>query len=146
MTAVPRVDFYVLKQTGQTELLRFACRLVEKAYDLGNSVFVRVTSPEETARLDQLLWTFQDRSFIPHELAQADGPTHPRVAVLLGRGPAPVSHRDLLINLAATVPEDLEHLGRIAEIIDADADRKRAGRERFRHYRDLGCPLETHNL
>lgn len=143
---MPRVDFYVLKQAGQTELLRFACRLVEKAYDLGNSVFVRITSPEEAARLDELLWTFHDRSFIPHELLQPDGPTHPRVAVLLGAGPAPASHRDLLVNLTADVPEGLEHCGRIAEIIDADAERKHAGRERFRHYRDLGCTLETHNL
>ncbi|MEA3195965.1 MAG: hypothetical protein QOF32_17, partial [Gammaproteobacteria bacterium] len=35
---------------------------------------------------------------------------------------------------------------RIAEIIDADDERRRLGRERFKTYRDLKVTLETHQF
>jgi DNA polymerase IIIc chi subunit len=35
---------------------------------------------------------------------------------------------------------------RIAEIIDADEERRRLGRERFKAYRDLKFTLETHQI
>jgi DNA polymerase IIIc chi subunit len=40
----------------------------------------------------------------------------------------------------------LERFSRIAEVIDADDDRRRLGRERFKVYRELKLPLETHQL
>ena len=44
------------------------------------------------------------------------------------------------------LPADWERYPRIAEIIDADEDRRRLGRERFKTYRDLKVTLETHQL
>ena len=40
----------------------------------------------------------------------------------------------------------LERFARIAEIVDADDERRRLGRERFKAYRELKLPLETHQL
>jgi DNA polymerase IIIc chi subunit len=48
------------------------------------------------------------------------------------------------VNLAARLPAQWERHTRIAEIIDADAERRRLGRERFKVYRDLKVALETH--
>ncbi len=53
---------------------------------------------------------------------------------------------DLLVNLSARMPEQLERFARVAEVIDADPERRRLGRERFKAYRDLKLPLETHQL
>jgi len=53
---------------------------------------------------------------------------------------------DLLVNLADRLPEHWERYPRIAEIIDADEERRRLGRERFKSYRDGNVPLETHQL
>ena len=44
------------------------------------------------------------------------------------------------------VPAQLQQYKRIAEIIDADEERRRQGRERFKVYRDLKIPLETHQI
>jgi hypothetical protein len=48
--------------------------------------------------------------------------------------------------LAARLPAHWERYPRIAEIIDADAERRRLGRERFKTYRDLKLTPQTHQL
>jgi DNA polymerase-3 subunit chi len=53
---------------------------------------------------------------------------------------------DLLVNLAHRLPTHLQRCTRIAEIIDADEERRRLGRERFKAYRDLKLTLETHQI
>jgi DNA polymerase-3 subunit chi len=143
---VSRVDFYVLSDEGSDARLRCACRLAEKAVDHGHRVYVQTASLAEAQRLDELLWTFNDRSFLAHELASETGPGHPKVMVLLGDGEAPPSHRQLLINLTDRLPSNLDAFERIVEIVDVDAERKRLSRERYKHYREKGCALETHNL
>ena len=52
----------------------------------------------------------------------------------------------LLINLMDAMPPQIEPYARIAEIIDADPERKRSARERYKQYRERGCTLESHNL
>mgnify|MGYP001032779022 CR=1 FL=1 len=141
-----RVDFYVLSDEGPDARLRFACRLTEKAVDQGMKVYVQTSSTAEALRLDELLWTFNDRSFLAHEIATAAGPSHPRVMVLLGESAAPPTHREVLINLSGRVPDDLDAYGRIAEIVDADPERKRLSRELYKQYRARGCALDSHNV
>ncbi len=53
---------------------------------------------------------------------------------------------DLLINLADRPPAQMLRFARIAEVIDSDPERRRLGRERFKAYRELKIPLETHQL
>jgi DNA polymerase-3 subunit chi len=57
-----------------------------------------------------------------------------------------VDAADLLVNLSGRLPARLERFNRIAEIIDADDERRRLGRERFKAYRELKLPVETHQL
>ncbi len=141
-----RVDFYVLSEEGMEVVWRYACRLAEKAAVLGHRIFVLTASAAESARLDELLWTFNDRSFLPHEIATPHSPAHEKVAVLLGQEAAPAGYRQLLINLTAELPPEVDQYERIAEIVDNDPERKRQARERFRQYRERGCTLESHNV
>ena len=103
-----RVDFYVLSQEGPDARLRIACRLVEKAFDQNIRVYVQTGSLADAQRLDDMLWTFNERSFIPHEVLQGNAVTHERVMVLLGEAPAPSTHRQLLINLTNALPAEIE--------------------------------------
>ncbi|HEX7012892.1 MAG TPA: DNA polymerase III subunit chi [Steroidobacteraceae bacterium] len=141
-----RVDFYVLSQGAPDARMRCACHLAEKAVGEGRCVYLLTSSIGEAQRLDELLWTFNDRSFLPHEIYSGQPPSHARVSVLLGPMPGPDSHRDLLVNLTESVPVDYERYQRIAEIVDTDAERKRNARERYKRYRELGLKLETTNL
>lgn len=147
--ATPRVDFYVLAGADPVARLRFACRLVEKAYLRAHRVTVRFDPGGEATAFDDLLWTFADRSFVPHERLPADGAPGGRLvsAVLISDSEsAEPDDSDLLVNLAAGVPAGYQSYPRIAEVIDGDGARRQLGRDRFRFYRDQGIQPETHEL
>jgi len=141
-----KVDFYPLGEPDRRARLVTACRLAEKAYDQGLRVAVRTASAAETAEFDELLWTFSDRSFVPHVV----WPTEPDVVaatpVVVGSSSLPASHRDVLINLAPDAPADFSAYARICEVVGGDEDAKKAGRLRWRTYRDAGCVPEAHPL
>jgi DNA polymerase-3 subunit chi len=144
---MPRVDFYVLAGSDDRARLVYACRLVEKAFLQDLTVYVELADAALAEAFDQLLWTFADRSFVPHALARdgtaAAGPP-PATPVWVGAG-LPVA-ADVLVNLAGEVPGFYAGYGRVAEIVDADPARREAGRRRFARYREDGHPPETHNI
>jgi len=142
---VTRVDFYVLKSQAGGETHKTACRIAEKAYRLGQKVYLHTDSAEGASALDQLLWVFRDGSFVPHELA--DSGAAPGSPVLIGhdREPDP-DHRDVLVNLAGQVPSFFSRFERVVEIVGGDHGQRSLARERFRFYRDRGYPLDTHEL
>ncbi len=141
-----RVDFYVLNSPTPKERLTFACRLIEKAYLRGLRVIVLSASAADATALDDLLWTFNDRSFVPHRLSRdqesmsADTPVHVSTALDAARS------ADLLVNLSDRLPTGLERFARIAEIIDGDLERRRLGRERFKSYREHKLAPKTHQM
>jgi DNA polymerase III subunit chi len=139
-----RVDFYVLQDASSAGRLKLACRLAEKAYLAAQVALVWHTDPRELKEFDDLLWTFMDGSFVPHEMLSAD--TASDTPVLLSAGTPPPRTVDIIINLAAEVPACLGQTRRVAEIIDGDDSRRRAGRARFKAYRDLGIQPASHNV
>jgi DNA polymerase-3 subunit chi len=143
-TATPRVDFYVLTGTETRARLKFACRIAEKAYLADQRVFVWLDDAELQG-FDELLWSFADRSFVPHEI-YSDAQQWRDTPVLLGCQLQPQQPFDVLLSLGSEVPAAAARAGRIAEIVDAEEARRRAARNRFRHYRDLGLSPETHNI
>jgi DNA polymerase-3 subunit chi len=146
--AAPQVDFYVLAGDDDGARLRFACRLAEKAWLLRHRVRVQL-EPGEAGAFDQLLWTFSDRSFVPHRRAGAadDAPaTAPPPVVIAEDEAADAADGDVLINLAAGASPPPGSWARIAEVVDADARRRQAGRERFRAYRERGLKPATHEM
>jgi DNA polymerase III subunit chi len=141
-----RVDFYVLKSGTAKQRWAFACRLTEKAYLRDLSIVIVSDTLPDTQALDDLLWTFDERSFIPHKMSAEGHEVDPATKVHLTALPAAAPAADLLVNLAARLPAHWEDYVRIAEIIDADPERRRLGRERFKTYRDSKITLETHQL
>ena len=141
-----RVDFYVLKSAAAKQRWAFVCRLTEKAYLRDLSVVIVNDTLADAQAVDDLLWTFNERSFIPHKVCVDEHSMDPATKVHLAALPTALPAADLLVNLSARLPAHWERYPRIAEVIDADEDRRRLGRERFKTYRDLKVTLETHQL
>ncbi len=143
-----RIDYYVLADDAQAQVHRLACRIAGKAYGLGHTVYVNTGSAAEARAIDELLWTYSDASFVPHALAErlADDNAVARTPVRVGYGGAPAAPAELLINLAAGLPEFFEQFDRVAEVIDADEQRRTDGRRRYRQYRDRGYEITTHKI
>ena len=134
-----QVDFYVLSNRNR---LYFICQLAEKVFGLGHRIFIHTESEQQAHALDDLLWTFRDRCFLPHCLDGAD----PEAAIHIGAGREPVGEFQVLVNLGNDVPAFFSRFERVAEVIDNDDQVRTHGRERFRFYKDRGYPLETHTL
>ena len=160
-----RVDFYILEEPSPSGRLKVACKLAEKAYLAAQTVLVWHTDPAELRAFDEMLWTFNDGSFVPHEmlLPTGDSLAGRSVAasdwsrgsgdvpsgdspVLLSLGVAPSANVDIVINLSPELPTCLSQTRRVAEIIDGDDTRRRAGRTRFKAYRELGVQPASHNI
>lgn len=137
-----RIDFYVLSQSGEQARRLFACRLAEKAYRLDNSVHILTRDRESAERMDELLWTFRDGSFVPHVI---DGGPNP-APVSIGWDERNAGDRDLLINLRDELPSCTDAFPRVAELVSADDDCRKLSRHRFAAYRDAGHAIETHKL
>ena len=138
MTA-PRVDFYTVNETDARARLVTACRLAEKAYEQGLKVAVRTSNAAETAQFDDLLWTFSDGSFVPHGVWPSDPEVASATPVLVGSAALPATHRDVLINLGLDAPADFSAYARVCEVVGGDEDARKAGRHRWRAYREAGC-------
>jgi DNA polymerase III subunit chi len=136
-----RIDFYVLDASGPAARNHFACRLAEKAYKSENSVYIQVPDADTARQLDDLLWTFRDGSFVPHEIL---GPAAAESPVLIGT--AADTRADLLINLTADVAGNTDAFPRVAEIVTSDDESKSRSRAHFASYRDAGHTLQTHKL
>lgn len=140
-----RVDFYILNQSGQHSRQTFACRLAEKAYRLDKTVHIQTHNRADAERLDELLWTFRDGSFVPHErLVEAGRAVE--APVTIGCEDDRIEPRDLLINLCDDIPACAEAFPRVAELVTSDEDSKQQSRRRFAAYREQGHTLETHKL
>lgn len=137
-----KVDFYILGQVDEHARYTLACRLAEKAWRLKNTIHIHTMTQADAQRLDQLLWTFRDGSFVPHELAG----THTDAPITIGHGTECVDSRDLLISLCDDVPTFAESFPRVAELVTSEEVSRKLGRQRFAHYRDHGHTIETHKL
>ena len=148
-----RVDFYVLKSSTAKQRWTFACRLTEKAYLRDLKVVLLGDTLAEIEAIDALLWTFSERSFVPHDIhrgragvAATAADAGSAAAVQLTQDLDSVGSADLLVNVSTRLPAQLDRFARVAEIIDADEERRRLGRERFKVYRELKLAVETHQL
>ncbi len=135
-----RVDFYILAGAGADERERLACRLAEKAYEQGHRALLLAADEAQCQRLDALLWTFRQGSFVPHaRLAEREGEP---VAV----GTEEDGEDEVLINLSDATPASWSQRERLAEIVDQRPAVLQASRQRYRQYREAGAEAHTHHL
>jgi len=130
----------VVFHTGIADKLGYTCRMLRKAYRQGVRVVVR-GDPADLARLDALLWTFEQLEFVPHARLRPDesmndalartpiwlvdeGAVAPQAAVLVNLGPHPVDR--------------IDGYQRVIEIVGEEAADRQAGRQRWRLYERQG--------
>ena len=124
--------------------LRFTCRLTEKAYGKQHRTHAHTASAAQARELDELLWTFRQGSFLPHQLSTPGA--EELAPITIGHGDQAGEHTDFLINLADDIPSFFDRFARVAEIIDDTEECRRLGRERYSFYRDNGYQPNTHKI
>jgi DNA polymerase-3 subunit chi len=141
-----RADFYLLQDSEPNASLFFACRLLEKAYRKKHRVFVYCEDKIIAEQLDELLWSFKDASFIPHNL-QGEGPEPPPpIQIGYTANQNPIGYHDILLNLANTIPKFYQQFKRIFEIVTEDESTKITRRRHYQAYRQQGMTVKTHPI
>lgn len=133
-----RVDFYIVEKARE-DRLGIVCRLAQKAYDAGQRAHLHVADAAQAERLDTLLWTFHQGSFIPHAIAGT--PEADAAPLVIDHAGEPAEPYQLLFNLADDVPSFCGRFERVIEVIGTTEQEVRDGRARYRYYRDRGYPL-----
>jgi len=142
--ATVRIDFYVLEANATDGRLRLACKIIDRAYRSGYSVYLWTRDDQESGLLDDLLWTFSQSSFIPH--VRNNGNSDLTTPVRIGHHPPQSGSAEVVVSVADQPVEDYSNFVRIAEVVGFDEIEKQSGRARFKFYRDQGLELETHRI
>lgn len=141
-----RINFYIIENGSEKAIDTFICRLTEKAWSQNNAIYIHTQDELHATKFDDLLWTFNEDSFVPHQLVASN---NSEKTVLIGhqsKSEIPATHHDVLINLNHETPSFFSQFERVAEIITADETSRIKGRERYQFYRDRGYAIETHKL
>lgn len=131
---MPRATFFEFRGPRWDLAL---CRQVEAAYGAGERVCVWAESEAEARRLDDLLWTFRDESFVPHDLWQGEDALDTPVAVGWRAGNPNAATCLVLARDAA--PAEAARFARVVDFAPVDLPaRLGPARARFRAFRAAG--------
>ncbi len=144
MKSPPRIDFYLLKNHSPNGRFRLACRIVEKAYLKNNNIYLLTKNVEDSDILNDLLWTFSQSSFVPHQLEIAG--KNIKCPVIIGMESAKKNDIDVLVSVADDPIKDFNVHPRIAEIVGFEKNEKELARNRFRYYRENGINPNTYHI
>lgn len=140
------VDFYVLAENSKKET--FACALVQKVWRKGNHVFINTASAVAAKAFDDMLWSFNDISFVPHALVTEDA-SEPE-PILIGYGQQTDdylgTHTPIVLNLDDQIPPVFNKIPRILEIVGDDKAEQQKARKRYRDYQNQGHVLNKHEI
>ena len=139
---MPRVDFYLL--SDESGMYKFACIMASKAWSAGNHVYMYTETEDTAKKLDDLLWTFRDISFVPHEIYNET--ENNEVPITIGFGNHFPNHSQVMINLDYKIPEFAEKFSRIIEIVENNEKKKKIARQRYRQYKKSEYELHNHNI
>ena len=120
------------------------CEVIKRAYRKGQKVFVHTDNKRLAEKIDELLWTQDSRSFLPHQLVDEDPDTKPPIEI--GYGQEPNIQPDVLINLAQEVPLFFSRFHWVFEYAYGDEANKQKARDRFMFYRERGYPLNHRKI
>ena len=153
------ISFYVLSERKAQDILGFICQLTQTALNKGTqSLLILSEDNALIGSLDEALWANDPTSFIPHQRLVAnhqnqvidltESTLSPTAPVLLGSY-FPESFHGIVINTTSRPVTDFVTVTnnaaptRVLELIQPDAASVQSGREKYKHYQQLGYEL-TH--
>ena len=140
---MPRADFYLIqKPRFREDPLLLVCELARKAFDANLPALVLARDAEQAEQLDDLLWSFDDDAYIPHQIAGDDEDDLAPVLIVAPDTDTPL--RALVINLRdVAVPGNVE---RVLEVVPADDHARGPLRERWKQYKSRGFDVNKHDM
>lgn len=129
---------------GAADRAQAAAQWLQQAWSRRQQVLVYAPDAERAARLDRILWTQPQLSFVPH--CRADDPLAGETPILFAdRLDAPPQERCLL-NFSDELPPGFSRFEELVEIVSTDDADRLPARERFKFYRERGYAIDSRDL
>ena len=138
-----RADFYLIdKPRFREQPLLLVCELTKKAFAAQQPLLILTRDFAQAEAVDELLWSFDEDSFIPHQLAgDEDDATTAVLIVPLGLETA---DRPLVLNLRdACAPGNYQ---RVLEVVPADPGAREGSRTRWKEYQRRGFEVRKFDM
>ena len=134
---MPEVGFYHLLHMP---LERALPKLLEKALERGHRAIVLAGSKERVEDLNVALWTYEERSWLPHGTAKDGNPEDQ--PIWLSTEPESANKATFLFLTDGATSDWVDSFERCFELFDGrDADAVQAARGRWKSYKDAGHEL-----
>lgn len=141
------INFYANRNNTLDGRILLACRLVEKARQKEMQIHIHTDGYYTTRRMDEMLWIWNETSFIPHISDLSDNfEIETQEPVTISSHLPSKNKSDYLINLSNQRPEFFSNYLKMAEIIDQNETILTAGRERYSFYKQKGYTLNYYQL
>lgn len=133
MTA-PKALFIELKIASKD---RYVCEIVEKLYNHKQTITVYTENKQDASKLNDLLWTWKQESFIPHAHIEDQSNSETRVLLTSDANKLPATESIILHHPLST--EKLEKYGLVIDFAEVyHSGKKKESRERYKKLRDSG--------
>ena len=140
---MPRADFYLIdKPRFREDPLLLVCELAKRAFAAQQSTLILTRDFEQAEAVDEYLWSFDEDSFIPHQLAGDDDDAN--TAVLIVPPGVETADRPMVINLRDTCAQG--QFDRVLEVVAADPAEREGSRVRWTEYKKAGFEVNKHDM
>lgn len=131
------IGFYHLQRAP---LERALPKLLEKVLERGHRAVLMAASADRIEALNGLLWTYEQRSWLPHGAARDGQSEHqPIYLTTIEENP---NGADVLVLVDGIEPGFVANFARVVDIFDGrDEEQVTAARKRWRHYKEAGFAL-----
>lgn len=131
---------------GAPDRLAYVCRLLRKAVGSGARVVV-LADPDGVQQIDADLWALSATDFVAHCTSGAESSVQNRSPVVLVSDLAQATGpRQVLLNLAESVPEGFDQFERLIEVVSKDGADRDPARRRWKQYTERGYTITRHDL
>lgn len=114
--------------------------LIDRSFERGKRVAIQMNNPELMEKLDNLLWTFREESFLPHGMDTAEMPEEQ--PVLLTTDPANMNRADFRFLIDGASVADVSDYERVIFMFDGlDNTQVSSAREEWRRLKGEGHAL-----
>jgi len=128
------VKFLLLKT--ETSIVKQTIETLTDLYHRHDKIFVLCEQRSVLEQVDEYLWHESHNSFIPYSVEGEC--TQSSSNVLLSTQSTQLSSSKAMINIGAELPDRLNNLREIIELVKTSEEDKENARQRFKYYRQLG--------
>lgn len=134
------VEFILLPHQQKLNCFTDAAYLINNLYQKKERCFILLDTDSECEQFDETLWTFEQTSFVPHQLITS--PENLIAPILIGKKLIH-SQSTTLINLSDTIPDRINQFKTIIEFIPNDEVQLTKARKHYRYFKQLNADI-TH--